>query len=83
VENVFACSVSCASFQVLQMLALVVAPLDLSNPGGQMYHLVGGFMEKPTFGECHPECLFPQVVALGDSCGFHATGVRPRDLVVS
>jgi molybdopterin/thiamine biosynthesis adenylyltransferase len=75
-ENVFAFSMSCASFQMLQMLALIVDPLGRSNPGSQLYHFVGGFMDEPTFGECHPQCLFPSVVASGDSCGINATGVR-------
>jgi hypothetical protein len=76
-ENVFAFSMSCASLQVLQMLSLVVAPLGLSNPGSQMYHFVGGFMEEPKFGQCDPTCLFPQLIALGDSCDIRATGERP------
>jgi molybdopterin/thiamine biosynthesis adenylyltransferase len=76
-QNVFAFSMSCASFQTLQMLALVLAPLDQPNPGSQMYHFVGGFMEKPTFGSCNPECLFPAVTALGDTSGISPTGVRP------
>jgi molybdopterin/thiamine biosynthesis adenylyltransferase len=78
-ENVFAFSMSCASLQTLQMLALVLAPLDLPNPGSQLYHFVGGDMEEPTFGSCHPECLFPSMVALGDGSGIMATGVRPRN----
>lgn len=76
-QNVFAFSMSCASLQTLQMLALVLAPLDQPNPGGQLYHFVGGFMEEPRFGSCHSECLFPSVVALGDSSGIPATGMRP------
>ena len=70
---------SCASLQTLQMLALVLAPLDQPNPGSQLYHFVGGVMEEPTFGYCHPECLFPSVVALGDNFGITATGMRPRN----
>jgi molybdopterin/thiamine biosynthesis adenylyltransferase len=78
-ENVFAFSMSCASLQTLQMLALVLAPLDQPNPGSQMYHFVGGFMEEPTFGSCHSNCLFPSVIASGDTSGIAATGVRPRN----
>jgi hypothetical protein len=73
-ENVFAFSMSRASLQTLQMLALVLVPLDLPNPGSQLYHFVEGHMEEPTFGSCHPECLFPSVIALGDSCGVNVTG---------
>jgi molybdopterin/thiamine biosynthesis adenylyltransferase len=72
-ENAFAFSMSCASLQTLQMLALVLAPLDLPNPGSQLYHFVGGDMEEPTFGSCHPECLFPSWISLGDSCGVRLT----------
>jgi len=68
-----------ASLQTLQMLALVLAPLDQPNPGSQMYHFVGGFMEEPTFGSCHSNCLFPSVIASGDTSGIAATGVRPRN----
>jgi len=78
-ENVFAFSMACASLQTLQMLALVLAPLDQPNAGSQLYHFVGGHMEEPRFGACHPDCLFPSFVALGDSCGISATGVRPQN----
>src|SRR5580658_3942436 len=76
-ENVFAFSMSCASLQTLQMLALVLSPLGQPNPGSQLYHFVGGDMEEPTYGSCHENCLFPSMIALGDSCGIPATGVRP------
>ena len=75
-QNVFAFSLACASLQVLQMLALVVAPLDQSNPGAQIYHFVGGFMERDPKTECDPSCLFPPLIAKGDACGFVVTGVR-------
>jgi molybdopterin-synthase adenylyltransferase len=78
-ENVFAFSMSCASLQTLQMLALVLAPLDQPNPGSQLYHFVGGFMEERTFSACHQECWFPSLIALGDSSGIAATGIRPRN----
>jgi len=76
-ENVFAFSMSCASLQMLQMLALTLAPLDQSNPGSQLYHFVGGFMEKPTFGTCKAECLFSTIIAKGDHCEFDVTGKKP------
>ncbi len=78
-ENVFAFSMSCASLQTLQMLALVLAPLDQPNPGSQLYHFVGGSMEEPAYGACHPECLFPPFIGLGDSCSISATGTRPQN----
>lgn len=75
-ENVFAFSMSCASMQVLQMLALALAPLGRGNPGAQRYHFVGGSMEEPEFGSCHDECLFPLLIAYGDACGITVTGKR-------
>ncbi len=82
-ENVFAFSMSCASLQTLQMLAMVIDPLGRSNPGEQLYHFVGGFMEPMKPQTCQPECLFPDLVARGDHCGFVVTGQRPRKLCAS
>jgi len=76
-ENVFGFSMSCASMQMLQMLALTIAPLSLSNPGAQLYHFVGGHMETPQFESCHPECQFPEFTALGDASNIDVTGSRP------
>jgi hypothetical protein len=81
-ENVFAFSMSCASMQLLQMLALTLAPLSLSNPGAQLYHFVGSHMEPPEFKPCHSECQFPELVALGDACGIEVTGARPVSKVL-
>jgi len=75
-ENVFAFSMACASSQVLQMLAFVIAPLGLSNPGAQLYHFVGNHTEDPAFGTCHPECQFPSFIAKGDACDIPITGKR-------
>lgn len=74
-ENVFVFSMVCASTQVLQMLALVLAPLGYSNPGAQLYHFVD-MTEPPECGQCHPECQFSSLVATSDSCGIPATGQR-------
>jgi len=75
-ENVFAFSMSCASMQMLQMLALTLAPLGQPNPGAQSYHFVGNITEEPAYGDCHPECQFPALAGLGDDCGIEATGTR-------
>jgi molybdopterin-synthase adenylyltransferase len=77
-ENVFAFSMSCASMQVLQMLALILDPLGQPNPGAQLYHFVGNITEEPLYQNCHPECQFPSIVALGDDCGIRATGPRKK-----
>jgi hypothetical protein len=79
-ENVFTFSMSCASLQMLQMLALALAPLDQPNPGSQLYHFVAGFMENPTFGGCHPGCQFPSLIAFGDACGIPVTGKRVKEV---
>ena len=79
-ENVFAFSMSCASLQMLQMLTFVLDPLGQPNPGEQLYHFVGSYMEPPKFGTCHAECLFPSLIARGDGCGFVVTGERPQML---
>ena len=67
---------ACAGQQMLQMLALTLAPLDQPNPGAQLYHFVGGFMEESQYGPCHDECLFPSLIARGDACGVTVTGTR-------
>jgi molybdopterin-synthase adenylyltransferase len=72
-QNVFAFSMSCASMQMLQMLALVLSPLDQPNQGAQLYHFVGGFMEEPLFEGCNPECQFASLIATGDRSGVKAT----------
>jgi len=77
-ENVFAFSMACASMQMLQMLALALSPLGQSNPGAQLYHFVGGFMEEwPGADACDPDCAFPPLTAFGDAGGIDVTGSRP------
>ena len=76
-ENVFAFSLGCGAMQILQLLAYVVAPLGLSNPGAQLYHFVGNATEPPAFDPCDADCRFAGLVATGDHCGIPATGPRP------
>jgi molybdopterin-synthase adenylyltransferase len=78
-ENVYAFALSCGSLQVLQMLSYLVAPLDLSNPGAQLYHFVGSEMAPPQFGGCKDDCAFTVLVAMGDDCGIPVTGTRPAN----
>jgi molybdopterin-synthase adenylyltransferase len=81
-ENVFAFSMACAAQQNLQMLALVLAPLDQPNPGTQRYHFVGNFMAAPSFDACAPDCFFRSIVAQSDVSGVTVTGSRPRPRAV-
>lgn len=76
-ENVFAFSMACASLQVLQLLSLFIAPLGRSNPGAQLYHFVGGFMEEPKHETCSDNCLFPTFTSSADHCKFDVTGKKP------
>ncbi|WP_167482286.1 HesA/MoeB/ThiF family protein [Rhizobium sophoriradicis] len=76
-ENVFAFSMSCASFQMMQLLNYALAPLGLAGPRPQMYHFVGGFLEKAEQIECEPDCAFREIVAKGDNCRYYVVGTRP------
>jgi len=75
-ENVFAFSMGCGNLQLLQMLAMALSPLDQPNPGTQLYHFVGNLMEESTFGQCHPHCQFPDLIATGDRCGTEALAAK-------
>ncbi len=73
-ENVFAFSLGAASFQLLQMLMMIVAPLGIANAGEQMYHFVPGLLDEPGFHKCKENCLYPALIAKGDSTGLLVTG---------
>lgn len=72
-ENVFAFSLSAASFEVLQFLSLIVAPSGLSNPGAQMYHFVNSCLETHELIACKSGCLYPSYIALGDAAPISVT----------
>lgn len=73
-ENVFSFSMSTASFEVLQLLSMVVAPCGISNPGAQMYHFTTGRLDIDEKDHCIPQCYFRQLVALGDHANVTVTG---------
>jgi hypothetical protein len=73
-ENVFAFGLSAASFEVLQMLSMVIAPLGVFNIGAQMYHCVPGILDRETEGSCNPTCPIPGLEAKGDRSGVTLTG---------
>lgn len=76
-ENVFAFSLSTASFHVLQMLSMVVAPSGLANVGVQNYHFVTGTLDVD-HGKCKESCLYPSFIAKGDSTGIVVTGKHAK-----
>lgn len=74
-ENVFAFSLSVASFELLQLLAATVCPA-YSDPGQQMYHFVSGGILDVKYETCKAACLFPSLTAKGDLCGMDFTGTH-------
>ena len=72
-ENVFAFSLGVASFEILQFLMMVIAPLGISNPGEQAYHFVPGLLDEPKFLSCNEKCPYPALIAKGDRTGFVVT----------
>ena len=73
-ENVFAFNLSDASFEVLQMLMMIVAPLGIVDAGQQAYHFVPGILDEPGFNLCGDGCPYPGVTAKGDSTELVVTG---------
>jgi hypothetical protein len=77
-ENVFAFSMSTASFEMLQLLMMVLAPLGVADAGAQMYHFVPGLFDRPNFDLCKPNCPFSfLLLGKGDSSGISVTGPHP------
>lgn len=72
-ENVFAFSLSLASFEVLQMLSMVIEPCDFPDIGQKNFHFVRGKLETANL-LCKPSCLFPKLLARGDRTGIKVTG---------
>ncbi|MEJ7786318.1 MAG: ThiF family adenylyltransferase [Solirubrobacteraceae bacterium] len=66
-ENVFAFGLSAASFEVLQLIAMVAAPLGVFDLGGQMYHAVTGTLSIDGRG-CESGCLYSgELLGAGDA----------------
>jgi len=72
-ENVFAFSANVASFEVLQLLHMVIAPLGIPDSGEQMYHFVPAMFDSPLFESCKPTCPYPALIAAGDRSGITVT----------
>lgn len=69
-ENVFPFSLNLASLQVLQMVSLVIKPLQISNLGEQNYHAVSGNMDIVYKKTCSQLCLYKNIIALGEKVGW-------------
>jgi hypothetical protein len=72
-ENVFAFSANVASFELLQLLQMVIAPAGISDSGEQMYHFVPAIFDPPVFRACKSNCPFPKLIAKGDRSGITIT----------
>ena len=59
-ENLFAFSANLASLEMLQLLAMVVAPHGISNPGVQTYHFVSGSLDQDVL-TCADTCRYSTV----------------------
>jgi hypothetical protein len=64
-ENVICFNLSVASMEILQLLSMVIAPHGLSDIGAQIYNFVTGELNR-TNDSCHPNCLFPKYLGVGD-----------------
>jgi ThiF family len=68
-ENVFAFSANVASFEVMQMFQMIVAPMGVSDAGEQMYHFVPALFDVPILGICKETCPYPGLTAKGENAG--------------
>jgi ThiF family len=76
-ENVFGFSLGVASLEILQFLAMVVAPSGIANHGAQMYHFKTATLDHEKEHACNPDCFFPSITAKGDRAGVQVTGRHP------
>lgn len=72
-ENVFPFSLHVAALEVLQMTLLLVGTIP--NVGNQNYHYTTGTLDRTEDEGCEPSCLYPPLIATGDSQCATLTGV--------
>lgn len=71
-ENVFGFSLGAASFEVLQLLSMMVAPTGCTDPGALMYHFIPAVLQAER-GACKDGCPYAALTARGDSSGVEMT----------
>lgn len=72
--NVFPFSMSAASFEVLQFLRMVIAPLGVADVGGDDYQFVIGRHSRDE-ALCRANCTYSsELIAQGDHVGYVLTG---------
>jgi molybdopterin/thiamine biosynthesis adenylyltransferase len=76
-ENVFAFSLSVASMEVLQALALTIAPSGVCNIGAKLYHFVTGREDVPVISACDATCPYPALTANGERAPASWTARHP------
>ena len=67
-ENVFAFSMNLASLEVLQLVMMLAHPNGIASYGLQNYHMTTGKIDLD-LRPCAQDCIFPELVALGESAG--------------
>ncbi len=75
-ENIIALSASVASFEVLQLIAMVSGLLGLSDPGQQRYSYYPGNVRLERVATCEAVCATPAFLAQGDYA-YAGLGVDP------
>jgi molybdopterin-synthase adenylyltransferase len=65
-ENVIALSASVASFEVLQLVAMISGLMGLPNPGQQRYAYYPGNVRVERVPACNNECMTPTFSAMAD-----------------
>jgi molybdopterin/thiamine biosynthesis adenylyltransferase len=85
-ENVFVFSSSLASFEVMQLLSLVIAPCGIANVGQQFYHFKTGALDSLHGQTCHENCIMPTFLGKADAgavvlYGRHEAAERQRKAI--
>jgi molybdopterin-synthase adenylyltransferase len=73
-ENVFAFSAAAAASELMQFLAMALAPSGVSDTGAHLHHMTTGVVDRRELG-CSTGCPYSNLlVATGDDAGVVVTG---------